>query len=519
MTAATSHAGGRSRFAVAALALSAAAMLTAIAKLLASAALALGWPFELDYGEGIVWQQMLNMVAGRGYAPLGVFPAIVYHYPPVYHLLTAAAAAVTGADALVAGRLVSLVSGLASAALIGRLSVVAGGVTGRAALIGAGFAGLAFLGSPTVLFWSTLMRVDLLACALTLAGLCLTASSLAGRPRLGWAALAFALAVYTKQTAVLGPAAAFTVLWLARPRSAWTFLALSAGMGLAALAALTFATDGEFLRHVLIYNVNRFDPDRWRMVAAFVLTQLFPLALAALMVAAAWRRLRPSAWRELRARLAAEPADAALLLALAYLALRIATLPLILKSGSNFNYLIDLYAAACVFVGLGVRRVADAVVGGGPWPRPLVVALVLAGLPAHGLTSGVANGSALHPALLADRQELVERIRAADKPVIADSMALIIRAGKPVLFESAITAELSHAGLYDQPALIRMVERRAFAFFVFDGGPGTPAFAGRYSPALAAAIARAYPRTKIYGDLVVALPPAERGEIEVPPTF
>ena len=40
-----------------------------------------------DYGEGIVWQQMRNIVAGQGYTPLGVYPAIVYHYPPVYHLV------------------------------------------------------------------------------------------------------------------------------------------------------------------------------------------------------------------------------------------------------------------------------------------------------------------------------------------------------------------------------------------------------------------------------------------------
>ena len=71
---------------------------------------ALGYPYDLDYGEGIVWQQMRNIVAGHGYGPIGVFPAIVYHYPPIYHLTVAATAMITGIDQLIAGRLVSLVS-------------------------------------------------------------------------------------------------------------------------------------------------------------------------------------------------------------------------------------------------------------------------------------------------------------------------------------------------------------------------------------------------------------------------
>src|SRR5690348_11443274 len=45
-------------------------------------------PHQLDYGEGIVWQQMRMIIDGQGYAPLKPFPAIVFHYPPVYHLTT-----------------------------------------------------------------------------------------------------------------------------------------------------------------------------------------------------------------------------------------------------------------------------------------------------------------------------------------------------------------------------------------------------------------------------------------------
>ena len=81
----------------------------------------IAYPFGVDYGEGIVWQQMLYIVHGKGYSPIGVYPAIVYHYPPVFHLVTAAVAAVFSLDGLAAGRWVSWTATLATAALIGHL--------------------------------------------------------------------------------------------------------------------------------------------------------------------------------------------------------------------------------------------------------------------------------------------------------------------------------------------------------------------------------------------------------------
>ncbi len=71
---------------------------------------ALSYPYSLDYGEGIVWQQMRDMLQGTAYGPLEVYPAIVYHYPPVFHLVAGATAAISGADQLAAGRAVEVVS-------------------------------------------------------------------------------------------------------------------------------------------------------------------------------------------------------------------------------------------------------------------------------------------------------------------------------------------------------------------------------------------------------------------------
>lgn len=495
---------GRRALAGAALILAVALTAGAVVKLMAGAWTAFHDPFELDYGEGIVWWQMREIAAGRGYAPLGVLPAIVFHYPPVYHVVTACLTALTGADPLLAGRAVSVASALASVALIGRLAYAATPrEVGRGpGLLAAMVAGCAFTGSPTVQYWSTLMRVDLLACALTLAGLWLTVRAVRTPSHVWWAALAFALAVYTKQTAVVGPAAAFAVLWVARPRTAWSFLAVCVGLGLTALAALQVETGGEFVRHVLLYNVNRFDPDRWRLLGYTLATQPITLALAAIAAGDAWRRFRRIGRRAMRDHLAAEPADAARLLALAYLLGRVATLPMVLKSGSSDNYLIDLFAAASVLVGPAVASVAAAALRGAAWPRPLLVALVLAGLPIQNLRLAVPSVDQ-QPAGYA---RLLAMVRKADRPVVSDDMVLLIRAGRPVVLEPAIVAELAHKGLYDEAALVRLIRARAFAFFVTAAEPDHRLFRERYDPPVAAAMADAYTRVERIGGLVVHLP-------------
>ena len=92
----------------------------------ASAGLAaIRYPWELDYGEGIVWQQMRWIFTDKAYGPIDQFPAIVFHYPPLYHAVTAISAGALGTDELATGRAISLLStmaaAVASAMLVGLL--------------------------------------------------------------------------------------------------------------------------------------------------------------------------------------------------------------------------------------------------------------------------------------------------------------------------------------------------------------------------------------------------------------
>src|SRR6184192_2212802 len=77
---------------------------------------AIRYPFGLDYGEGIVWQQLLLIPGPRMYGAITDAPFIVFHYPPVYHLV-ARAVTLLGIDPLMAGRGISVVCTLITAGL------------------------------------------------------------------------------------------------------------------------------------------------------------------------------------------------------------------------------------------------------------------------------------------------------------------------------------------------------------------------------------------------------------------
>jgi hypothetical protein len=72
------------------------------------------FPWELDYGEGIVWQQMRWIFTDKAYGPIDQFPAIVFHNPPHYHAVTAITAGTLGTDELATGRAISLLSTMAA---------------------------------------------------------------------------------------------------------------------------------------------------------------------------------------------------------------------------------------------------------------------------------------------------------------------------------------------------------------------------------------------------------------------
>jgi hypothetical protein len=131
----------------------------------------LAYPFGVDYGEGIVWQQALLIPGPRMYGSIDHLP-FVFHYPPVYHLASRAVMAF-GVDPLAAGRIVSLAATAVIAISIAWLvaAELAGRVGRSAVLIGALTGALLPLSLGPVETWFDRMRVDMLAVALAFVGI------------------------------------------------------------------------------------------------------------------------------------------------------------------------------------------------------------------------------------------------------------------------------------------------------------------------------------------------------------
>ena len=464
------------------------------------------FPFGVDYGEGIVWQQMRNMLRGQGYSPLGVYPAIVYHYPPVYHLTTAAVSWLFGTDQLATGRAVSWVSMLGSAALIGWLAAVTAGSRDRAATLLCGaMAGLFFLSCQPIVDWLATMRVDMLAYLLGFAGMALALGALR-RPRLVVvAALCFVLGIYTKQTSIAAPGAAFVALLAVRPRLAWILAALCIGMGLVALVGLSLATHGGFLRHILLYNVNRIEFDAiGGLVGPLQMHAIYEaLAIGGCVILGKRLRARVAERRE-----TPYPVASAILV-LAYFAIKTPMLVLLLKSGANVNYLIEWYAAVAILAGIAMVPALEMVVDhfrNAPAPERSVL------LPVALLLACAVQARSLPHRLLTDegRQAQIKRIapvvaliRSTPGIVISDDMVVLIRAGRDVEWEPAIVAELGALGRYDQAKLLRMIQQRRFSLFITEGGPGNYIFEARYNPPVIKAILEDYPRVSTLNGYVI----------------
>jgi len=507
------------RYAVAALIFALAALALDAARLFAAGEAAVRFPWELDYGEGIVWEQMRLMLAGRGYGPIDGLPAIVFHYPPLFHMATAALAGATGLDPLAAGRLVSLSSTLLAgvfAGLIAAEAVRAEASLRVAALCGA-VGGLAVFSLWPVVHWAPLMRVDMLATALSFAGVHAAMLALRRPPLILLASACFVAAVYTKQISIVAPAAVFLTFLVLRPRLAWACAGGCVLLGLAALGALAWTTDGGFIRHIFLYNVNRFEAWRLLLIKDVVLGHVFYFAVLAIGLAARLKARLPlyrgcGSVAALRERLASAPADALLLLVLVYALLAGLMTLSVTKSGSNVNYFVEWMAVLAILVGILVRDAAAAAVSGASgegskrlFAQPALVPLLI-GLQALTLASPPARAEARAPSRVAQLEELSAMVREARRPVISDDMVLLRRSGVPVQWEPAIFAELASTGVWDERGFVKRIRDGQFAFFVTAGARGQRLFDSRYNPAVADAIAAAYPVRRKLAGFTIHLP-------------
>lgn len=476
------------------------ALLPGIVRNLATAVRVVGSPTGVDYGEGIVWQQMINIVRGQGYGPVEGIPALVYHYPPVYYLVTAAVEPLVR-DGLQAGRLVCFLSTLATTVLVGIITYRLCGARNKqfARILCAALAALMFLHYKPVIFWGALMRVDPLAVFFTMSGVLCVIEALR-RPRLIYAsALFFTLAVYTKQTQALAPAGIYGALLFMRPRLALRGIVTTAVLGLAVLGLMTIVTDGRFFHHVVAANVNRF-----RIGVLFHnLKYMIALDLISLLFAGTTACLLLVRLLDLRKRdVEEDEASAALVSFLGFTAGMTASLLMLGKSGSSTNYWLGWLPAVAVLIGLGlfqcVHYLRAALDGSGrPWwglllGVPVLLALFPLLIALHVDQSSSGDGDAVE-------EQLIAVARECRGWVISDDMVAILRAGKPVVWEPAIFAELGALGRYNEKPVIEAVRSHRVCAVILEDDLKTE----RFNPSVLAAIENSYVHKEKVGRFLV----------------
>ena len=416
-------------------------------------ALRLPQRFELDYGEGFVWSQVADLLAGRIYRPLGDYPHAIMHYTPLYHAVVVVLWRL-GFDPLIAGRVVSLVAGIALAAECGLLAALGMPESApRAHKVVAGTAAATLiLGMPETIEWSTMMRVDMLAASLGTLGLLALRLRDRGSVWSAGAGLCFLLALLTKQNAAVPAIAGIGALLIVEPRSALKLGGALAAIGLALIAGAEALTHGEFLRHTVLYDAARFSRAQLTELGIPLIAKAaVPLLVAAGFAGTALHGLRRErGWRN-------DPGAWSLIALALYLVLGLISSLGIGKVGAGSNYMLPLLVPAAVLTGMALAALPR-------YAPALLVALVVA------VPTGLASYTFQSRAELAvhDRQdaELLEIVRATPGPVLSEDMTLLMRAGRPVPWEFGSITELTRLGIIDETPMVKRLEDGFFDMLI-----------------------------------------------------
>ncbi len=412
------------------------------------------FPYQLDYGEGIVLWFARQLAHGQPiYFPLGE-PYATSNYPPVYLLLTALGDGIFGAS-YVWGRFLNLAATLLATALVVRLTR---GETRawRAAFL----AGLLFLGSTFVYHWAPLLRVDMLGLAFALTGIwCVRRwETGGGRARwLGWAILFFLLALYTKHSLAFAPLAAVGAIFLRDKRAALWFALLLGGIGGALFAALDVLTRGGWSFGLIAANATVWTPRVFLpLVSDFVTTYAAILILGA----AGWGARVRRAWRARDARKIG--------VLEIYAAAAFASIFLAGREGAWENYFFEALAMTCVWAGIALAQWFRL-----PRARWAAYGLLLIQLGLFVPQHDPRIAQRLFDETRAANERVAPLIRAAQGDMISEDMGLLATNGKPVIYYTFPYSTLARAGKWDQRWEIENLRAGKFSLVVLRQGTAT----------------------------------------------
>jgi hypothetical protein len=299
-----------------------------------------------------------------------------------------------------------------------------------------------------------------------------------GKRGLMLAALIFTVAFFTKQTQIVAPASLVAgLLWRRRINDAGLFCLVLAVCSALVFGLLTAFTSGRFFLHTVAWNVNVMEwpsLERWLnhlwFWGRFKLLALVLLGIGALVAGRLVKRPEGTG--------PADRGDVVLPALGFYLGLSFLSLFSLAKAGSAPNYLLEFHAAFALFAVFALDRVfgvlsqeAGAIAGRSRTVLKGIAGAAVLLLTLHAAENTLALGGGDGGEFLFGRgayyqqgpsradSELQAYVQLAvnDAPgdVLAEWPIFTILAGKPVLYQPFIMAQLAREGRWDQSEFVR----------------------------------------------------------------
>ena len=445
------------------------ALLLNVARFACNAWLSILYPGEIDYAEGVVWQQARLITDPLAYGDIQQYPFLVFNYPPIYHLIINTLEFL-GASWLVAGRTVSILALVAIAVLSGLFVKEASWVrsdraretldpTRHAPLIAGLVTALLIFSLDPLRLWARVARVDMLASAFEVLGMYLTLRALRGAGGLYAAGFVFVAAFYTKQTALSAGLAAAITIFLHDWRAALRPIFAAVCLGGAMFVILTILTGGGFAHHIILYNLNEFSwPYALGQFLGLSRQNIQPAYAILAMVALCCLTVRgvTIGVREL-------PAGG--LMVAIYFVLATASLVCLGNLGSSSNYFVPAVCAGAMLVGLAVAEGVRWIEVSRGHAMGLVVLIVV--LTAQTLVvPPVGEQRLIDRTLHRESEDLIAMMRATARPVFSENLVLLMQADKQAHWELSNITDLINQGKFDEQKLIALIDARTFAFVV-----------------------------------------------------
>jgi hypothetical protein len=444
-------------------------------------------PFPIDYGEAPLVDQAMRLASGANIyrTDISTPPYTISNYPPLFIAVILPFVELFGPN-FWAGRLISTLCALLSAFFVYRIMLRL--TRDRFASLAGG---LILLANPFVVHWSSLLRIDLLALALSLSGLLVLLPWPLSRLRLLAGAALLVAAIYTRQSyALAAPLAAFCWLLFKNWRRAIALAGIVALMSLVIFFFIDLATLNGFFYNIVTANVNEFGLDRlkWNLLHLWDVMPIL-LVVSAFCLVLFTRKLGTYS------------------LVTPYLIGGALSALTIGKIGSNVNYFLELSA--------GLSLAAASVLA---WlyriqPSRFLRAVVLMALAfqsvlmLHNTMTDYLPDLNGRRANISGLRKLEARVAASQGPVLADEyMGMINLAGRSLYIQPFEVTQLSLAGLWDQKPLLNSITKQEFPLILIHFFPNYDVYKERWTPEMLSAIHSAYTPVEEYADTRVYVP-------------